>query len=98
MEPSGFVETRVRERVERLETCHGRVASRHVHVDAPTVAIRKGDHHAAHLEGRARGGLRTWRAAHVEARAPGAGLAVNDRPGDVEGKTPAAALSGRAEE
>lgn len=67
MDPSEFVETRVRERVDRLEKYYGRITSCHVQIEAPHQHHRKGNHYEI----------------HIEVRVPGTELAVNHKPGNV---------------
>jgi len=66
MEPSEFVEKRVRERVDRLEQFYDRITSCHIQIEAPHKHHRKGNPYEI----------------HIEVRVPGTELAVNHKPGN----------------
>jgi ribosomal subunit interface protein len=65
--PSPAAETRIRERVSRLERHFGSITSCHVFVAAPHQHRRKGNHFEI----------------RIELRVPGAELAISNKPGDV---------------
>ena len=67
VDPSEFVEKRVRERIERLEQYYGRITSCHVQIEAPHRHHRKGNLYEV----------------KIEVRVPGTELAVNNKPGNV---------------
>lgn len=67
IDPSPAIEARVRERIARLERHFSRLTSLRVVIDAPHKHHRKGRHYAVRLE----------------ARAPAAVFAVDQKPGDM---------------
>ncbi len=67
LDPSEFVEKRVRERVDRLEQYYGRITSCHVQIEAPHKHHTKGNRYEV----------------RVEVRVPGTELTVNNKPGNV---------------
>ncbi|MCT8973262.1 ribosome hibernation-promoting factor, HPF/YfiA family [Microbaculum marinisediminis] len=67
MDPSEFVEKRVRERVGRLEQFYDRITSCHVQIEAP---------HKHHTKG-------NLYEIRIEVRVPGTELTVNNKPGNV---------------
>lgn len=67
LDPSDFIEARVRERVDRLDQLSDRITSVHVTIEAPHKHHQKGNKFEVKLE----------------VRLPGTELLVNNKPGDV---------------